>query len=196
MIFRLREMTDSHEITALLQAWSDGDQTALDQLWPLVDRELRKIAHAYMARERADNPLQTTALINEAMIRFINAEKIEWHSRVQFYAIAARRMRQILVEHAREQLAAKRGGRAEHVEISTVAYISMSKSQEVMLLDAALNKLARLDKRKAEIVECRYFGGLSTPEIAQLTELSPSTIEREWRLARSWLHREITGGKN
>jgi RNA polymerase sigma-70 factor, ECF subfamily len=185
-------MVESLQITALLQAWGNGDATALEKLIPLVDRELRKIAHSYMTRERADNPLQTTALINEAVIRLIKAEKIEWRSRLQFYAIAARRMRQILVEHAREQLAAKRGRRVEHVEISKVAHLSTTKSQEVMLLNAALSKLARLDNRKSDIVEYRYFGGLTTPEIADLMGLSATTIEREWRLARAWLHREIS----
>jgi len=186
-------MTDSHQITALLQAWSKGDSAALDKLVPLVDSELRRIAHSYMTKERSAHMLQTTALINEAIIRFIEAEKIDWQSRIQFYAIAARRMRQILVEHAREQLTAKRGGRAEHYEISTVAHLSTAKSQEVMLLDAALNKLALIDERKSSIVEYRYFGGLTLPEIAEVLNRSPATIKREWRLARSWLHREITG---
>ena len=184
-------METKHEITAVLQAWSRGDPAALDQLIPLVDHELRRLAHAYMSRERAAHTLQTTALVNEALIRFMDAGNANWESRGHFYAVVARRMRQILVEHAREQLTQKRGMRAEHVNVSAAFYLSTEKSQELLLLDAALTKLAALDERKAKIVECRYFGGFTVPEIADMLGVSITTVEREWRLARTWLLREI-----
>lgn len=186
-------MTNTHEITELLQAWSKGDAEALAKLMPLVDHELRKIAHSYMSKERVDHTLQTTALINEALIRFIEADKIDWQSRVHFYSIVARRMRQILVEHAREQLTAKRGARAEHVNVSDAQHLSTEKSEEVVVLDVALTKLAHIDERKSKIVEYRYFGGFTLPEVAEILNVSPSTVEREWRLARSWLRREMIG---
>jgi RNA polymerase sigma factor (TIGR02999 family) len=185
-----------HDITQLLQAWSNGDSQAFEQLVPLVDKELRRLAHAYMSRERADHTLQTTALINEAVIRLIKGDGIEWHSRVQFYAIAARRMRQILVEHAREQLAAKRGNRAKHLNLSAASHLSMEKSVELVDLDAALTELAKLDQRKSSIVEYRYFGGFTMPEIAKMLNVSTATIEREWNLARSWLLKRMQSQGN
>lgn len=184
-------METKHEITAVLQAWSRGDAEALDKLIPLVDCELRRLAHSYMSRERAAHTLQTTALVNEALIRFMDHGTANWESRNHFYAIVARRMRQILVEHAREQLTQKRGMRAEHVNVSTAIHLSTEKSQELLLLDAALTKLADLDERKARVVEYRYFGGFTVPEIADMLSVSTATVEREWKLARSWLLREI-----
>lgn len=184
-------MITAHEITSLLQAWSNGDAEAFEKLMPLVDNELRRIAHVYMSKEKAGHILQTTALINEALIRFIKSDKIAWRSRAHFYSIASRRMRQILVEHAREQLTAKRGARAEHVNVSAVAHLSTAKSKEVMLLDEALTKLAAIDERKSRIVEYRYFGGFTMEEVAEMLGVSVGTIEREWRLARSWLFKEI-----
>jgi len=185
-----------HEITELLQAWSNGDSQALAKLIPLVDHELRKIAHAYMSKERAGHTLQTTALVHEALIRFIEADKINWQSRSHFYSIVARRMRQILIEHAREQLTAKRGNRAEHIDITDAASLSSEESKELLIIDEALTKLSKIDDRKAKIVEYRYFGGFTLEEVAALLEISPSTVEREWRLARSWLKREVTIGNN
>ena len=185
-------MTDPHEITDLLHAWNDGDGEALQKLIPLVDHELRRIAHSYMSRERDGHTLQTTALVHEALIRFIQVDTPTWESRVHFYSIVARRMRQILVEHARERLALKRGHRAEHVKISAAGQLSTEKSQELITLDAALTKLASIDERKSRIVEYRYFGGFTSPEVAKMLQVSTATVEREWRLARSWLHREIT----
>jgi RNA polymerase sigma-70 factor (ECF subfamily) len=185
-------MIRTHQITELLQAWSEGDSHALSQLVPLVDHELRNIAHAYMSRERAGHTLQTTALINEALIRFITAEKISWESRTHFYSLVARRMRQILIEHARQQLTEKRGNRAEHVDVADAASLSTETSQELVILDEALTKLSSIDERKAKIVEYRYFGGFTLEEVGELLGVSPSTVEREWRLARSWLKREMT----
>ena len=177
----------------LLKEWSKGDGEALDRLIPLVDRELRKIAHAYMSKERPDNPLQTTALINEALIRFMEADKPDWQSRAHFYSIVARRMRQILIEHARQQLTAKRGQRAQHVDLTEIGHLSSEKSEEMIILDQVLTKLAKIDERKALIVEYRYFGGFTFEEVAGILKVSISTVEREWRLARSWLHREMVG---
>ncbi len=185
-------MVRTHEITELLQAWSRGDSQALAKLIPLVDHELRKIAHAYMRREKAGHLLQTTALVAEALIRLMEAEKIDWQSRTHFYALVARRMRQVLIEYARQQLTEKRGNRAEHIDLATVVFLSSEASEELILLDAGLTKLARIDERKAKIVEYRYFGGYSLEEVAELVGVSQSTVEREWRLARAWLKREMT----
>ncbi|HYR77990.1 MAG TPA: sigma-70 family RNA polymerase sigma factor [Pyrinomonadaceae bacterium] len=183
-------MTKTPEITELLQAWNRGDDGALERLMPLVDRELRRLAHSYMSGERVGHTLQTTALINEALIRFIEADNITWDSRSHFYSIVAKRMRQILVEHARTQLAAKRGKRPERVDTSVALRLSTEQSEELLVLDAALNKLAEVDERKAKVVEYRYFGGFTESEVAEMLDVSLGTVEREWRLARSWLRRE------
>ena len=185
-------MTETHEITELLQAWSKGDAEALEKLIPLVDKELRHLAHSYMSRERVGHTLQTTALVNEALIRFIEADKITWDSRVHFYSIVARRMRQVLVEYARAQLAAKRGKRPERVDTSATQWLSTEQSEELLILNAALNKLGEIDERKAKVVEYRYFGGFTESEVAEMLDVSLGTVEREWRLARSWLRRETT----
>jgi RNA polymerase sigma-70 factor (ECF subfamily) len=185
-------MPRTHEITELLQAWSNGDSQALGKLIPLVDHELRKIAHAYMSRERAGHTLQTTALVDEAIIRLMEGEKISWQSRTHFYSLVARRMRQILIEHARQQLTAKRGNRPEHVDVAEAVFLSSEASQEMIILDEVLMKLEKLDERKAKIVEYRYFGGFTLEEIASVLGISPSTVEREWRVARAWLKREMT----
>lgn len=186
-------MTGTHEITELLLAWSKGDSEALEKLVPLVDRELRRLAHSYMSKERSGHTLQTTALINEALMRLIEADKMNWQGRVHFYSIVARRMRQILIEHAREQLTLKRGERAEHVSLSAAGAISTEKSEELLILDAALTKLAEFDERKAKVVEYRYFGGFTIEEVAGMLDVSPTTVQSEWRLARSWLRREMIG---
>jgi RNA polymerase sigma-70 factor (ECF subfamily) len=188
-----KRMTGTHEITDLLRAWSNGDPEALEKLVPLVDRELRRLAHSYMSRERAGHTLQTTALINEALMRLFEADKINWQGRVHFYSIVAKRMRQILIEHAREQLTLKRGERAEHVNLSAAGPISTEKSEELLILDAALTKLGEFDERKSKIVEYRYFGGFTIEEVAGMLDVSPTTVQSEWRLARSWLRREMIG---
>lgn len=186
-------MTIPHQITNLLRAWSNGEDGALEELVPLVDRELRRLAHFYMGKERAGHTLQTTALVNQALIRLIETDKIDWQGRVHFYSIVARRMRQLLIEHARGQLALKRGERAEHVTLSAAGLMSVEKSEELLLLDSALSKLAELDERKSNIVEYRYFGGFTIEEVAGMLGVSATTVEGEWRLARSWLRREIVG---
>lgn len=186
------EMPHTHQITELLQAWSKGDSQALADLIPLVDHELRNIAHAYMKRERTGHILQTTALVAEALIRLLGQDNISWQSRKHFYALVAKRMRQVLIEYAREQLAAKRGNRIEHIDVAEAVWISVEESQELVMLHEALLKLAKLDERKAKTVEYRHFGGYNLEEIAELLEVSQSTVEREWRLARAWLRREMT----
>ena len=184
-------MTNAHEITELLQAWRNGDTKALDKLMPLIDHELRKLAHFYMSRERARHILQTTALVNEALMRLIASDQIDWHSRAQFYSIVARRMRQVLIEQARAQLALKRGERPDAVSISAASELSIEKSQELVLLDEALTKLAGFDERKSKVIEYRFFGGFTVEEVANILHVSTSTVESEWRLARSWLRREM-----
>ncbi|HEU4834928.1 MAG TPA: sigma-70 family RNA polymerase sigma factor [Pyrinomonadaceae bacterium] len=185
-------MTRTHEITDLLQAWSRGDSEALAKLLPLVDHELRQIAHAFMIRERTGHTLQTTALINEAILSLLADEPIDWKSRKHFYAIVTWRMRNILIEYARGRLALKRGKGAEHVDFDEAVFMTDDESEEMVILDNALTKLAKIDSRKAMIVQHRYFGGMTTEEIADLLDISPSTVDREWRFARSWLKREMS----
>ena len=174
-----------HEITDLLKAWGGGDTHALEKLIPLVDDELRKIAHNYMRNERSGHILQTTALVNEALIKLIR-ENISWENRKQFYALVAKRMRQVLVDYARKTQ------RADYVDVDD-AVIPDETPKEVLLLDEALTKLAGIDERKGTIVECRYFIGLTLAEVAELLGVGQSTVEREWRFARSWLKREMRG---
>lgn len=184
-------MAGDLEITDLLKAWSNGDSEALEKLVPLVDEELRKIAHAYMSRERPGHVLQTTALVNEALIRLLGGERINWHSRKHFFSLVARRMRQVLIEYARKRLAAKGSGAAEHIDLDNAVF-SPAMSEELRLLDDALTKLAEVDPLKAAVVENRYFGGYTLKEVAELLDISEGQVEREWRFARSWLKREIT----
>lgn len=185
-------MSRTHEITELLRAWNNGDSRALDKLIPLVDHELKRIAHAYMQREKPGHTLQTTALVHEALIRLLEGEKIDWQSRRHFYALIAKRMKQVLVDHAREHLAKKRGAGAEHVELDEEILLTTEMSEELVALDEALDKLAKVDERKAKVVEYRYFGGFTNEEVADLLDIAPRTVDREWRIARSWLKREMS----
>ena len=185
-------MNETHEITDLLQAWSRGDAHALSKLIPLVDNELRKLAQVKMAKERPGHILQTTALINEALMRLIAGKRIDWQSRAQFYGLVAKRMRQVLIEYARKVLAEKRGRRAEHIDFTEAVLLSPEKSKELIKLDELLTTLAKTDELKAKIIEYRYFGGFTVKEVAEILETSSSTVEREWRFARSWLKREMT----
>lgn len=178
-------MDPEHQITELLKAWSEGDADALNRVWPLVDSELKKIARIYMADERSDHILQPTALVNEALIKLI-PENISWENRKHFYGFVAKRMRQVLVDYSR------RTETAEHVAIDDVE-IPTEKPKELLLLDAALMKLASIDERIVTIVECRYFIGLTIPEVAELLGVGRSTVERDWRFARSWLNNEMSG---
>lgn len=181
----------AHEITKLLRAWSEGDQSALDRLAPLVFAELHRLARGYMRGERAGHTLQSTALINEAWMRLIDWKNVEWQNRAHFFGVAAQMMRRILVDFARARRAKRRGGSAAQVSLDEVAFVSADRGAELIALDQALEKLAEFDVRKSQIVEMRFFGGLSVAETAEVMKLSPRTVKREWGLARAWLYREL-----
>jgi RNA polymerase sigma factor (TIGR02999 family) len=183
------------EVTQLLLAWSDGDQTALEELTPQVYAELRRLAKRYMSRERAGHPLQTTALVNEAYVRLIDLRQVRWRNRDQFFGVAAQLMRHILVDFARARLRAERGGYKQQVPLDEVAVVSKEKSADFIALDDALKSLAEIDPRKSRIVELRYFGGLSVEETAEALKVSPRAVQREWSLARAWLYRELSKDK-
>jgi RNA polymerase sigma factor (TIGR02999 family) len=179
-------------ITQLLVAWNRGDQDALAQLIPLVHRELHRLAHHYLAGERQGHLLQTTALVNEAYLRLIDAPQVEWQNRAHFFGISAHLMRQILVQFARDQQRAKRGGKQLRVSLSAAAEISTEKSPDLVALDDALLRLEQLDARQSRIVELRFFGGLSLEETAEVLKVSVSTVRRDWRVAQIWLHQQLT----
>jgi RNA polymerase sigma-70 factor, ECF subfamily len=183
------------EITGLLLKWSKGDTAALDRLIPIVYPELRRMARRYMGRENAQHTLQTSALINEAYLRLIDQQAVEWQDRAHFYAVAAQVMRHILVDHARKYRYLKHGGGAPHVALDDVAVLKEERATEFIALDHALNGLAEIDPRKSRIVELRFFGGLTVEEAARVLGVSPITVKREWRAARAWLLREISGQK-
>ena len=180
-----------HEMTQLLAAWSDGDLEALDKLLPLVERELHRLAHRYMSRERPDHTLQTTALVNEAYLRLIDQHEAHWQNRAHFFAIAAQMMRRILIDHARKQAYAKRGGGARKVSLDEVTVLTDERAADLVALDEALDSLAKIDERKARVVELRYFGGMSVEETAEVLKVSPDTVTREWRRARAWLRNQV-----
>lgn len=185
----------THEVTDLLAAWSDGDQTALDKLMPLVYAELRRIAHRYMKRENPGHTLQTTALIHEAYLRLVNQPDAHWQNRAHFFAVAAGVMRHILTDFARARQFAKRGGAAHTVSLDEASVVSPERLAEVVALDDALKTLAAIDPRKSQIVELRYFGGLSVEETADVLRISPRTVMREWVSAKAWLYRELQPGE-
>ena len=181
------------EITQLLLSWSKGDQAAFDQLIPLVYPELRKLARRYMGRETPEHTLQTSALINEAYLRLIDQQAVEWQDRAHFFAVSARVMRHILIDHARSHRYAKRGGGAQHLQLDDAEAAGYERAVELVALDDALTQLAKLDERKSKIVELRFFGGLSVEETAEVIKVAPVTVMREWRIAKAWLHKEISG---
>ncbi len=181
-----------HEITEILKAWNNGDKQALDRLMPLVVQELKKIAHSYMGAERPGNILQTTALVNEAIMKLI-PEQISFDDRKQFYGLVAKRMRQVLVDYAKKQSAVKRGSWSiEQLDEIKAKDLSFERSGELLMLDHALTKLAQEDEVKATIVECHFFIGLTMAEVAELLGLSKSKVERDWNFTRAWLKREMT----
>jgi RNA polymerase sigma factor (TIGR02999 family) len=182
------------DMTRLLAAWSDGDRSALDKLAPLVYDELRRLAHGYMRRERADHTLQTTALVNEAYLRLVDQRDVRWQNRAHFFAIAAQMMRRILIDYARKRAYAKRGGGARMLPLEETAVLTDDRASELIALDEALDSLAQFDERKGRIVELRFFGGLSVEEVAEVVGVSPDTVTREWRRAKAWLSREIHNG--
>jgi RNA polymerase sigma-70 factor, ECF subfamily len=182
----------SDEITGILLRWSQGDEVALSQLLPVVYQELHDLAQSYLRRERAGHTLQPTALIHEAYLRLVKQDRPAWQSRSHFFGVAARLMRQILVEHARIHAADKRGGGAVELSLDEAWMYSSEKAAELVALDDALTALAQLDERKVRIIELRYFGGMSLEETAVALSLSIATISHETRLARAWLHRELS----
>jgi RNA polymerase sigma-70 factor, ECF subfamily len=180
-------------VTELLRAWRDGDDGALEQLLPLVEAELRRLARGYMGRERRGHTLQTTALVNEAFLRLTDARRVRWHDRAHFLGISARLMRRVLVDHARARGYLKRGGGAQRVTLHEGLITSPDPALDVVALDRALEALANVDARKSRIVELRFFGGLSLEETAEVVHVSTDTVKRDWRLAKLWLLRELEG---
>ena len=179
------------EITELLVSWCDGDQSALETLAPLVEKELHRIAHSFMRRERQGHMLQTTALVNEAFIRLVNQDRVRWKNRAHFFGIAGQLMRRILSNYARDQNRLRRGGGALQVSLSEASIVSTVKLDEVLIIDEALGRLAAIDTRMSRMVEMRYFGGLTIEEVAEVLCVSVPTVERDWKFARAWLAREL-----
>ena len=184
--------TARHQITELLAEWRDGNQSALDELYPLVYDELHRLARRYMSRERKDHTLQTTALINEAYVRLVDQKNVNWANRSHFFAISAQIMRRILIDHARRHAYAKRGGGAQQVSLEEVAAIAPDQGRELVRLDEALKTLAERDPRRSQVVELRYFGGLNNEEIAGVLHVSENTVTRDWNMARAWLYQQLT----
>lgn len=185
--------TPQHQITELLAEWSEGNQSALDELYPLVYEELHRLARRYMSRERKGHTLQTTALINEAYVRLVDQRNVRWANRSHFFAISAQIMRRILIDHARRHAYAKRGGGAKQVSLEEAAIVAPDQALELVRLDEALKTLAKMDERRCHVVELRYFGGLSNEEIAGVLKVSENTVTRDWNLARAWLYQQLTG---
>ena len=193
---------DSGDVTQLLKAWGQGDQAALEQLAPMVYDELRAQARRYMRHERSDMTLQTTALVHEVYLRLVNAHDVTCHDRLHFFALSAQMMRRILVDAARARTAAKRGGvaaRADHssaVDLDQIPTADSDAARSLCALDDALASLTRIDQRRAQVIELRFFGGLSVEETASVLQVSPQTVMRDWRLARAWLTRELRGDES
>jgi RNA polymerase sigma factor (TIGR02999 family) len=183
----------NREVTELLQAWSDGDQRALERLAPLVYAELHRLAKIYMKGERTKHTLETGALLNEAYMRLVDWKNVRWQNRAHFFAVSAQMMRRILVDHARSSRNQKRGGGAYAVSLDDAPVFSEERSDDFVALDAALERLAEVDPRKSRVVELRFFGGLTVEEAAEVLKVSPFTVIRDWKLAKAWLHREIVG---
>lgn len=181
----------TQDVTLLLRAWTGGDEKALDQLLPVLYEELRRTAGAYMRRERAGHTLQTTALINEVFLRLVQIHQVQYRDRVHFLTMAAHLMRRILVDHARRRGYLKRGGGERAVPLDEVAIISPGRNSQFVIVDDALNALAKRDQRKAKVVELRFFGGLTVEETAAALDVSTQTVLRDWSLAKAWLRREI-----
>lgn len=181
------------EVSTLLQAWSAGDQVALEKLTPIVYGELRRLARHYMRGERREITLQTTALVNEAYLRLVDCNRMQFENRGHFFALSAQFMRRILVDHARRQNL-KRGAGVQHISIEEAAVVGGGRDSDLVALDDAMQALARLDSRKARVVELRFFGGLSVEETAEALKVSPMTVMRDWNTAKAWLYREISNG--
>ena len=184
-----------HEISILLQAWSGGDHTALDQLIPLVYNELRRMASGYLRRRRAHNSLQPTAIVHEVYLRLLGQREAHFENRAQFFGLAAHLIRTILVDHIRQQQAAKRGGGWRKVELTEALDVAQAREVDMLALDLALESLSARDPQQGRIVELRYFGGMTIEDTARFLKISPATVKRDWNLARAWLYREISGGR-
>lgn len=189
----MSEATTKHEVTQLLVSLGSGDRSALDRLMPLVYMELRRLAKSKLGSERADHTLNTTALVHEAYIKLADQQRINWQSRAQFFALASQAMRRILVDYARRRNAAKRGGNAVISIRETDSVASEVRTDALVALDESLQRLAEIDPRQSQIVECRFFGGLSIEETADVVGVSTATVKREWAVARAWLFRELNG---
>jgi RNA polymerase sigma factor (TIGR02999 family) len=183
-----------HSVSHLLQRWSDGDRSALDQLLPLVYDELRRMARRYMGQQPSGHTLQTTALIHEAYLRLVGQEEKQWENRAHFFGVAAQAMRHILVDYARARHTAKRGGETRAVSLEEAAIVSDERAAEMVALDEALAELARLSPRQSQVVELRYFGGLSVTETAEVLQVSSDTVTRDWNQAKAWLYRRMSKG--
>ena len=183
------------DVTALLKAWSGGDQAALDRLAPLIASELRKVARHYMRRESEGHTLQTTALVNEVWVRLMGGTSADWRDRCHFFAAAAQMMRRILVDSARARRSGKRGGPLPRINLDDIAQVGSSQDREMVALDDAMNLLARVDPRKVKMIELRFFGGLSVEETAEVLKISPRSVKRDWTLAKAWLSRELRRGE-
>src|SRR5262245_32054962 len=181
-----------YELTRLLQAWSQGDQKALDDFAPLVFLELKRLARKHLVAEGSDHTLETGELVNEVYLRLLDWKNVEWENRAHFFAVAAQMMRRILVDYARSRRYQKRGGGVRPVVLEEGAIVSKDRCREFLALDEALNRLANIDQRKSRVVELRFFGGLSVEETAEVVGVSPITVMRDWEFARSWLERELS----
>ena len=188
---QMQRALPGNEATLLLRAWGAGDREALDRLTPIVYDELRRLARRYLGRERPGHSLQATALVNEAYLRLVDYKHMQWQDRSHFFAVSAQLMRRILVEHARRHNL-KRGGDVQHIELEESVMVGGGRPRDVLALDDALNELARMDPRKARVVEIRFFGGLSVEECAEVLKVAPITVMRDWNSAKAWLYRELT----
>jgi RNA polymerase sigma factor (TIGR02999 family) len=184
----------SEQITRLLQSWNEGDESAIDKLVPLVYDELHRLAQRYMADERPSHTLQTTALVNEAYVRLVDSAHANWEGRAHFFGVCARVMRRILVDWARSRHALKRGGDLHSLDLDEALAVAKQPGADLVGIDDALNALTAIDPRKGQVVELRFFGGLSVKETAEFLKISPETVQRDWKLAKSWLRRELSGG--
>jgi len=180
-------------VTELLRAWGAGDREALDRLTPLVYKELHRLAHRYMARENSHPTLQTSALVNEVYVRLVDVRNVNWQNRAHFFGLCARMMRHILTDFARSRRYRKRGGSATRISLDQAPHVSKQISPDLVVLDDALKGLAKMDSRKSQVVEMRFFGGLSVEETAEALKVSAETVKRDWKMAKAWLARELSG---
>jgi RNA polymerase sigma factor (TIGR02999 family) len=188
-------LPSSHELTRLLRAWSEDEPGAFEKLIPVVYNELHRLAGRYMAHERPDHTLQASALVNEAYVRLADVKRMSWQNRAHFFAVSAQMMRRILVDFARRHRSSKRGGHAIAVSLEEALVVSRERGEDLVALDEALNNLAAIDPRRSRVVELRYFGGLTVEETAAVLTVSPETVMHDWKLAKTWLKRELSGAK-